>query len=152
MKALRLIPFLLLGALVALTGCRSSSKVAEDELTGVVQPDSSKVYTQAIHVLVDGRDMGVIPKTVRIRRSFGTRMVSLWQAGKEIRTYEIEISSTADGDQTLQGFWSTNSMTGDSYNVQNLPNDGEENYRIPYSERPLTVEDHTYGVTLHVQN
>lgn len=151
MRALHLIPAILIFGLLA-AGCSSTSKVKEGAETASAESDSGKVYTNAVHVLVDGTDMGVIPMTVRVRRSFGTREVSLWQKGEEIRIYELEISSTVDGDQTLQGFWSTSSTEGQSYDVRNLPTAGENTYRVPYTSYPIRVVDNTYGVTLLISN
>ena len=145
----RTFPALLFFSLVFFGGCTSSSKVQDD---APVAADSSQVYTNAIHVLVDGDDVGTTPRTVRVRRGFGTRKVSLWQAGEEFRVYEIEFASTVAGDQTLQGFWSTDSMEGDTYDIRNLPNNGEGRFFIPYTQYPIKVEDHAYGVTLLVQN
>lgn len=144
----RVFPALFLGVLFLLTGCTQTSPVAEEDVVA----DSSRVYTQAVHVLVDGDDVGQTPRTVQVRRGFGTRKISLWQAGEEFRTYEIEISNTVAGDQMLQGFWSTDSMEGDTYDVQSLPNNGEGTFYIPYTEYPIKVEDRTYGLTLLVRD
>ena len=151
MLAIRQIPILLL-ATIFLVGCHSSSPLVEGGEPGDAGADSSLVYTQAIHVLVDGADQGVIPRTVRIRRSFGIQEVSLWQAGEEIRTYEIEMVHTSDGIQTQQGFWSTSSTDGQTYDVRNLPMKGETTFRVPFSNHPMKIEDQTYGVTLLVSD
>lgn len=143
----RILPALLISGIVLL-GCKSTSKVQGEE---AVVADSNRVYTNAVHVLVDGDDMGTIPRTVRVRRGMGTRRVSLWQAGEEIRIYEIEFASSVAGEQTLQGFWSTSSVEGETYDVRTLPNNGEGTFFIPYTEYPIKVEDHTYGITLLVQ-
>lgn len=132
-----------------LVGCRASSPAADAPTDGA---PVDTLYTRAIHVLVDGTDHGTIPQTLRIRRDFGTAKVSLWQAGKEIRIYEIEISNTSAGDQLMQGFWASPSIDGASYDVKMLPKDGEKIYLIPYSDRPMRIEDNEYGVTLLVSN
>ncbi len=137
-------------SLLLLAACQSSSSLVGDGETDGGETDTSRVYTNAIHVLVDGRDVGTIPRTVRVRRSFGTRMVSLWQAGKEIRKYEIPISPTSEGDQTRMGFWGTQSLDGESYDVQNLPHEGET-YQVPFSSQPMKIEDRQYGVTLLIR-
>ena len=140
-----------LSAAVLVVGCSSTSSQVDS--TGERGPaDTSVVYTQAIHVLVDGQDRGMIPQTVRIRRSFGTQEVSLWQAGKEIRIYELEIATTTEGRHTLQGFWSTPSADGASFDVSTLPKRGENTYQIPYAAYPLRIEDNQYGVTLLVSD
>lgn len=141
-------PFLL-AALLLISGCSLSSSSGEDGIKSA-RADSSRLYTKAVHVLVDGRDMGIIPMTVRIRRSFGTREVTLWQAGKEIRTYELELNLSSEGSQLLQGFYSSRSMDGDAYDVESLPKAGDDVYVIPYAQRPLKIEDRQYGVTLLV--
>lgn len=134
-----------------LGACRSTAP-DEDAITKTGDLPADTLYTRAIHVLVDGTDRGTIPQTLRIRRSFGTEKVSLWQAGEEIRIYEIEISNTSAGEQLMQGFWSSPSADGASYDVQTLPKGNENTYRIPYSDGPMRIEDHEYGVTLLVSN
>jgi hypothetical protein len=145
---MKLVPFLSLIVVLVLGGCRSSSRTVDDDDLGAATADTTELYTMAVHVLVDGRDKGTVPTTIRVRRSFGTQEVTLWQAGKEIRTYEIEISNTTEGTQTLQGFWSTRTMEGDSYDVESLPKDGEDTYRIPYTPNRITVEDRAFGLTM----
>lgn len=151
MSSVRLIPLLLVFT-IALVGCRSASSVQEDpdaaEMTA--DGDGPRMYTQAVYVLVDGDDIGMAPMTVRVRRSFGTREVTLWQAGDEIRTYEIEMVHTSEGLQTQQGFWSTPSTDGATYDVRNLPTAGETTFLVPYSDYPIKIEDQAYGITLLV--
>ncbi len=151
MRLYQFLPFFLV-AVVALGGCRSTSPPVADTSDEDAPTDTSAVHTRAIHVLVDGDDQGTIPRTLRIRRSFGTQQVSLWQAGKEIRIYEIEISATGDSQQVLQGFWATPSSDGASYEVKTLPKGDEITYRIPYTSHPLRIDDSEYGVTLLVSN
>lgn len=148
MSKYRMLVTLMLGGALLMIGCRSSGEVEEE---GVVA-DTNRVYTRAVHVLVDGDDVGTIPRTVRVRRGMGTRKVSLWQAGEEFRIYEIEFASSVAGDQTLQGFWSSNSMEGEAFDVRTLPNDGEDTFFVPYARHPIKVEDHQYGVTLLVED
>lgn len=149
MRLIQPLPVFLMAVLL-FGGCRSASSSLDGEGDDVARADTSVVHTQAIHVLVDGKDRGTIPQTLRIRRSFGTHEVSLWQAGQEIRIYELEISSTTAGQQTLQGFWSTPSSEGASFDISTLPKEGEITYRIPFSPYPLRIEDNEYGVTLLV--
>lgn len=151
MRAIPLIPIFFL-ATISLVGCRSMPPPVEGGEAGAAAADTNVIHTQAIHVLVDGSDQGVIPRTVRVRRSFGIQEVSLWQAGEEIRTYEIEMVHTSDGIQTQQGFWSTSSAEGQTYDVRNLPMKGETTYRVPFSNYPIKIEDQTYGVTLLVSD
>lgn len=151
MCSVRLVPLLLITSVV-LAGCRSSSAVKEDPQAAETAADDGAphVYSQAVYVLVDGNDVGMAPMTVRVRRNFGTREVTLWQAGDEIRTYEIEMVHTSHGLQTQQGFWSTPSSDGATYDVRNLPTVGETTFLVPYSDYPIKVEDQAYGVTLLV--
>jgi hypothetical protein len=141
--------FFLTAVLVLFSACRSSSGVVGDA-DGSPDADSTRVYTNAVHVLVDGRDVGEIPRTVRVRRSFGTRAVSLWQAGEVIRKYEIPIYPTSEGEQTRMGFWGTRSIDGETYDVRNLPNE-DETYQVPFSNGPMKIEDREYGVTLLIR-
>lgn len=148
MKVLHLFSVLFVFAFLA-AGCASSDRIAGKG--GEAAADtSSEAYTKAIHVLVDGRDVGTVPRTVRVRRSFGTRIVSLWQSGKEIRTYELPIQPTSSTDQTRMGFWGSSSIDGETYDVRTLPNE-DETYQIPFSSGPMKIEDHTYGLTLLIQ-
>lgn len=139
-------------AIVAFGGCTSTSTPVDETPGDDITGDSTAVHTRAIHVLVDGDDQGTIPRTLRIRRSFGTQQVSLWQAGEEIRIYEIEITSSVDSEQMMQGFWATPSTDGASYEVKTLPKRGENTYTIPYSPGPIRIDDNEYGLTLLVSN
>lgn len=143
-----LLSLLAIGGLLILAGCQSTSPIADE----AVGEDTTRVYTQAVHVLVDGDDVGTIPRTIRVRRGMGNRKVSLWQAGEEFRVYEIEFAGSVAGEQTLQGFWSNSSMEGESFDVRTLPNNGEGTFYVPYAQYPIKVEDHTYGVTLLVED
>ena len=150
MLAFRLVPALFIAAIL-LVGCRTSTPIVDDDEAGnISESDSSVVHTRAVHVLVDGKDLGVIPMTVRVRRGFGTRQVSLWQAGEEIRTYEFEIVHTSSGMQLQQGFWSNSSPDGETYDVRNLPTSNDSTFLVPYSNHPIKIEDQTFGVTLLV--
>ncbi len=146
MKHLQFLSVLAVSILL-LSACRSTSNVTAE---GDGDGDSTRVYTNAVHVLVDGRDVGPIPQTIRVRRSFGTREISLWKAGEEIRTYEIPISPTSEGDQTRMGFFGSSSADGESYDVRTLPNK-DETYQVPYSDGPMKIEDRQYGVTLLIR-
>ena len=146
---LRTRPAFLLSGLILLAGCKSASQI-EDESQAAA--DTSRVYTNAVHVLVDGDDVGTTPRTIRVRRKMGTRKVSLWRKGEEFRIYEIEFAGTVAGEQTLAGFWSTDSMEGETYDIRTLPNDGEGTYFIPYAPHPIKVEDHAHGIVLLVQD
>ena len=146
-------PFISLIAvsLLLVAGCRSTSGVSgEADAEGASADSTERVYTNAIHVLVDGRDVGTVPKTLQVRRGFGTQEISLWQAGKEIRKSELPLTSTVEGDQTRMGFWGSNTSDGETYDVRTLPNE-DEIYQIPYSNGPMKVEDHTYGLTLLIR-
>jgi|GEM_PF-3876835 len=137
-----------LGAGLFLTGCYSSSKIEDESIPG----DGTRVYTRAVHVLVDGDDVGTVPRTVRLRRQLGNRKVSLWQAGEEFRIYELEFGGSVEGDQLLQSFWSSRSPDGASFDARTLPNNGEGTFYVPYSPYPIRVEDHVYGLVLLVED
>lgn len=149
MRPFPILPFLL-AFFVALVGCTSTSTPAADATGEDAPVDTNDVHTKAIHVLVDGDDQGTIPRTLRIRRGFGTQQVSLWQAGEEIRIYELELANSAASDQLMQGFWSTPSADGAAYEVKTLPKRGENTYQIPYSSHPMRIDDNEYGLTLLV--
>lgn len=138
------VPLIVLVALVA--GCSTSKDVVEGD---DAVADSLR-YGKAVYVLVDGRDAGAVPRTLRLYRSYGTREVSLFQRGKEIRKYEIGIAATSAGEQTRMGFWSSGSADGETYDVRTLPNK-DEVYLIPFSEAPMRVEDHQYGLTMLIR-
>lgn len=144
----RHVPYLAIGFVVALTGCYSSSSIEDESLPA----DTARVYTHAVHVLVDGDDVGPVPRTVRVRRRLGDRKVSLWQSGEEFRIFELEFAGTVEGEHTLQGFWSSSSAEGTTLDARTLPNDGEGTYFVPYAPYPIRVEDHAYGLTLLVED
>ncbi|MEX0820936.1 MAG: hypothetical protein WD021_02220 [Rhodothermales bacterium] len=149
MKCFRLYAMLAV-LFLALAACQSTVPVVGDGDAEGAESDTSRVYTNQVHVLVDGRDVGTVPRTVRVRRSFGTRAVSLYQAGEEIRVYELPIQPTSSGQQTRMGFWGTRSPEGETYDVRNLPHE-DEVYEVPFSAQPMKIEDHEYGVTLLIR-
>ena len=127
-------------------GCSASKDMARgDEAVA-----DSLLYGKAVYILIDGRDAGPVPKTIRVYRSYGTREVSLFQQGKEIRKYEIGISATGAGEQARMGFWSGRSADGETYDVRTLPHE-DEVYLIPFSEGPMRIEDHQYGLTMLIR-
>lgn len=136
---------ILVVSILLLSACRSTSAVTEGGPDG-----DPMMYTNAVYVLVDGRNVGTIPQTVRVRRSFGTRVISLWKAGEEFRKYEIPIYPTSEGEQTRMGFFGTRSVDGETYDVSNLPNK-DETYQVPYSTGPMRIEDREYDVTLLIR-
>lgn len=141
--------FVLIFAGGCATGRGASDGVVPD--SSIAAAGSPMVYSRAVHVLVDGRDRGMVPRTVQVRRSFGTRMVSLWQAGKEIRTYELMSSPTGEGRQLEYSFFGSQDPTSTVYDVSNLPTDGENEYIVPFSPGRITVEDREYGLMLIVE-
>ena len=153
MHGSRFFPRLALSALVAsvliFAGC-SSARSTADRTDGDAPADTTQFYGKAIHVLIDGRDVGPIPRTVRVNRSFGVRDISLFQSGKVIRRYEIGISSTAQGEQTRMGFFGSRTVDGETYDVRMLPSK-DEVYQIPFSNNPMRIEDHEYGLTMLVR-
>ncbi len=134
-----------LGALVG--GCSASKDMAAE---GEDATPDSLLYGKSVYVLVDGKDAGPVPRTLRLYRSYGTREVTLFQQGKEIRKYEIGISATSEGDQARMGFWSSRSADGETYDARTLPRK-DEVYQIPFSEYPMRIEDHEYGLTMLIR-
>ena len=127
-------------------GCSASKDMARGDEAAA----DSLLYGKAVYILIDGRDAGPVPKTIRVYRSYGTREVSLFQQGKEIRKYEIGISATGAGEQARMGFWSGRSADGETYDVRTLPHE-DEVYLIPFSEGPMRIEDHQYGLTMLIR-
>ena len=134
-----------LGALAA--GCSASKDMTAQEEGAVVD---SLLYGKAVYVLVDGQDAGPVPRTIRLYRSYGTREVTLFQQGKELRKYEIGISATSEGNQARMGFWSNRSADGETYDARTLPHK-DEVYQIPFSQYPMRIEDHEYGLTMLIR-
>ncbi len=135
----------ILVALVA--GCGASKDMAVQEDDAVAD---SLLYGKAVYVLVDGEAAGPVPRTIRLYRSYGVREVTLFQQGAEIRKYEIGISATSEGDQARMGFWSNRSADGETYDARTLPHK-DEVYQIPFSEYPMRIEDHEYGLTMLIR-
>ena len=112
-------------------GCSASKDVAQgDEAVA----DSLR-YGKAVYVLIDGRDAGTVPKTIRLYRSYGTREVSLFQRGKEIRKYEIGIAATAAGEQAVWDSGATVRRTGRPTMCVHYRT-RDEVYLIPFPRRP----------------
>lgn len=135
---------------LSLAACQSTVPVVGDGDVEGSESDTSAVYSNQIHVLVDGRDVGTAPRTVRVRRSFGTRSVSLYQAGEEIRVYEMPLQPTSSSTHTRMGFSGRRTPEGETYDVRTLPHE-EEVYEVPFSTNPMKIEDHEFGVTLLIR-
>jgi hypothetical protein len=149
--ALNLLVPILVSVLLSLSACSSFQFGSKKDAPLAAHLDTTAIYTNAIYVLVDGQDRGQVPMTLRLRRGFGTRLVSLWQRGKEIRKYELETVHTAAGTALQQGFWSTQTNGVTTYDVRNLPSKNENYFYIPYSMSRLLIEDHTFGLTMIVE-
>lgn len=150
----RLAAVVLFAAVLHLTtGCAGNARTAAPDGTiadAGVAADGTP-HTRVVHVLVDGRDKGMLPATIRVRRGLGARMVSLWQAGKEIRTYELQTVQTSDGLSLAYSFFGEQTPTSTVYDVMSLPTAGENNFIIPFSPYRLTIEDRVFQLTLIIE-
>ena len=136
---------LFLLTMLVLAGCMTSKDAASEEANA-----AEGYQDNSVHVLIDGQDKGVLPATVRVRRSFGTRMVSLYQGGKEIRTFELTKNYTVEDIQLAYSFFGR-PQTGEMvYDVSVLPKDSENEYFIPFSRYPIRIEDREYDLVLLV--
>lgn len=141
----------ILATVLLLSACSAiETGMKKSETADAERRDSTGAYTSAVYVLVDGEDKGQVPMTLRVRRGFGTRLVSLWHKGKEIRKYELETVQTADGIALQQGFWSTDTNGTTTYDVRNLPTKNDNYFYIPFSVSRLLIEDHSFGLTMIV--
>src|SRR5690606_37210141 len=137
-----------LGAGLFLTGCYSSSKIEDESIPG----DSTRAYTRAVHVLVDGDDVGTVPRTVRLRRQLGNRKVSLWQAGEEFRIDELGCGGSVAGAQSIPSVWSCRAPDGARSDARTPAIRGEGAFSVPYSPYPIGVEDQVCGLALLVED
>ncbi len=138
--------------LVTLAGCAAGRGVNEGTGAAAVGAEQDgAVHSNQVYVLVDGRERGALPTTVRVRRGMGARVVSLWRAGEEFRTYELQTVHTADGLSMTYSFFGESDAASTVYDVSTLPTDGDDTFIVPYSPQRLTIEDREYGLTLIVE-
>ena len=151
-SAHRLLSASLVLVLVFSAGCASSKKTGETStVPAPAATQDGRVYTNQVYVLVDGKEKGTVPSTVLVRRGMGARMVSLWQAGEEIRTYELQTVTTSDALSMTYSFFGEDTPTSTVYDVSTLPTAGKNNYVVPYSPYRITIEDRQYSLTLVVE-
>jgi len=151
------VSIILFGYLLYLTGCAATAPPVEpenmpEETPETVTSDSVVVRTGTIHVLVDGRDRGILPTEIQIRRSFGIQFVSLYDGEEEFRFYELETYLSSSGQTVLDGFWQSETSEGTVYDVRHLEKKNEDYFYIPYTTSPIIIEDHTYNLTIRILN
>lgn len=126
-------------------GCSSSGGVTVIPATG----GDPAFQTRNAFIFVDGKQRGVTPATVRIRRSFGTSQVSL-RAGPEftiLRAFEIEWTVT--GSRTMTEFTFGNEDR--VYDLTDLSKTKDGTYVIPYFAHPVLVEDREFNFFIIVE-
>ena len=145
------------GLLLLATGCASTSSTEPGASGTADGEETSSRRTSALQVknatvFIDGDQKGVTPATLQVRRGFGEMQVSLRIAGNVVRTFEVEPVYTSNSGSMRYGYWANQFGSTTSFDVQTLPKMDDDVYAIPYFDRPITIEDREYALTLIVQN
>ena len=114
--------------------------------------DSTLADVQSAQVFVDGRERGLTPGTLYVRRGFGEENVTLRRNGEVVRSFYVERVYTANSSDL--SFSASQSGAGRvrHFDVYELNVTEAGSVIIPYLDGgPLEVTDRKYGLTLMVQ-
>lgn len=144
---LRAIPALLL---LCGTACRTTRSDPETAL-----PPFSLATPRPAYIFVEGRDKGMTPATITVRRDLGDQDVALRlrnPQGKlyDVRRYEIEIVNSSN--RGMLDYRATPNDTNNikGINTEDLPRRNNGTYVVPYYNYPVRIEDREYNLTLIV--
>lgn len=133
----------LLGAM----GCSPKTKLPENPL-----PESPTVPVgTAAWIYIDGREKGVTPTTIQVRRGFGETTVALVAREETQRVYEVERVYTSSRSE-LDYTFGTSSIEGGvrTIDAEDLERDKKGRYLVPYYETPIAIEDRYFSLTILV--
>jgi hypothetical protein len=143
----RAVPVVLL---LSSAGCRTTKSDAD-----AVLPAFSLATPQPAHVFVEGRDKGMTPATITVRRDLGDQEVALRlrnPQGKlyDVRRYEIELVHSSN--RGMLDYRATPNDTDNikGINTEDLPRRNSGAYVVPYYNYPIRIEDREYNLTLIV--
>ncbi|ARA93222.1 MAG: hypothetical protein D6685_00205 [Bacteroidetes bacterium] len=133
--------------LLAAAGCTPRVKLPENPLpdTPTVPPGTSA------WIYVDGREKGVTPNTIQVRRGFGETTVALVAWDETQRVYEIERYYTSNRSELDYSFGTT-SIDGRVLTIdsETLERDKKGRYLVPYYASPIAIEDRHFNLTILV--
>lgn len=151
-------------ALVTLfwAGCATVFTGTEDEIYINSDPEGARIF-------VDGIERGQTPDYLYIKRTIGSREITLKLNGYEARTFYLqkEFNAVSLLNILIPVGFIVDAATGSlmkyqpkgydisldrklSLNVQDLERDEEGNYYVPYSDVPILIEDSQFGFTILV--
>ncbi len=146
MRRAALLPLTLAAGLLLVAGCTTTAGVTVIP----AQPSDASFQTRNAFIFVDGKQRGMTPATVRIRRSFGATEVSL-RTGPEftiLRKFEIEWSTTSNRRMVQFTFGNEDGI----YDLTDLPTMKDGTYVIPYFSHRVQVEDREFSLVLIVED
>ena len=152
--ARRLFAYLCAGmlcALATLAGCTTAGRSSRTDAPADSSEAAVSSRRHPVYVYVDGRERGLVPATIRLRRGMGDSEVTLVQEGRTIRAFLLERATSANATALTYSFFGENDPEGTRYDASLLPRAGAQ-YVIPYFHRPVLIEDRQYALTLIVEN
>ena len=164
----RATPIIALTALVLLlAGCGTiipfpkdagtSDAIGNDEEVAV-EDSTARVMLDPIHAYVffDRRQKGTTPAPYKLRRSFGTSLVTLYtsleKGSEHVRRFEVELAPTHDHVMQVYSFNSTTSGSRIAFDSADLSTRKNGNIVIPFFNNPIEIHDREYGLVLIVEN
>lgn len=144
--------FLAATLLLLATGCATTAPPggdAPDADTTEASDATTAFAPRAARVFVDGRDRGLTPRTVRVRRSFGASEVALVAGGAIERTYVLQRTASADSRSLDYSFWD-GANDSNTFDAATLPHTKSGALVVPYSPYAITIHDRQYNLVLLV--
>jgi hypothetical protein len=130
---------------VSLGACQSTTMFGDDraEERGIVMAEPARI-------LVNGKDRGTTPQTVRISRGRHELDVVLRQGRRNVRAFKVEETYSPNAAEIDFSFLGREENGTLRLTVEELPTKDDFTYVIPFYQNPLTIEDNQYGLTLLV--
>ena len=135
-------------SLTTLAGCATNKGASTD--------GEHAFQAEIVQVLVEGRDRGVTPMTLRVSRSRGEYDVQLVKGREVVRVFEVghggrqrspeqhALDMDLESDRGAMGFR--------TLGIDDLETMNDTLYIIPYTAETLAIDDTKYGLTLLISH
>lgn len=149
MRCAWLLP-LALALLLPAAGCTTTASAPDAET-----PTAAPRQIQSAFLFVDGRQRGVTPAEVRVRRNLGRNEVTL-RVGPKLRTvrrYEFEYTSGSSRVMLDYTFGQASEGGIQRFYASELPSRKKGRVvTIPYYNRPILIVDREYQLSIYVED
>ncbi len=107
---------------------------------------------EAVEVYINDEFRGTTPGTIRIYRARKEFAISLKQGRRTVRSFRIEDAYNKETVDFVREAIRSNTKTDLYLAVKDLPTRDKMNFVVPFFEKPLTVEDNQYGLTIVIKD